>query len=103
MASENRDVTALVAVLRRHFEQDATRDEVRMIVHETCMVMHAGGVAPQTMLVALKGAVQAAALEAHAPVSRDALRALTSDLTPWMIDACFAPPGSIKRPSQRGF
>lgn len=101
MASEIPDVTALVAVLRRHFEQDATRDEVRVVVHDACMVMHAGGVAPQTMLVTLKDAVQSAALEARTPVSRDALRALTSDLTPWMIDVCFAPP-PIKRPSQRG-
>jgi hypothetical protein len=102
MVSESPSVTALVSVIRRYFEHDATRDEVRVAVHEVCLVMHSGGIAPQTMLVTLKAAVQTAALEARAPVSRDSLRAVTSDLTPWMIDVCFSPESSIRRSNGRG-
>jgi len=97
MTSDILEVTSLVSTLRRHFEHDATRDEVRASVKEACMAMHASGVPPQTMLVALKGAVQSAALEARTIVSRDALRAVTSDLTPWMIEVCFSPPGHWAR------
>lgn len=97
MTSDSPDVSALVATLRRHFEHDATRDEVRSAVQDACMDMHAGGVAPQTMLVTLKTAVQSAALESRTIVSRDALRAVMSDLTPWMIDVCFSPPGRWQR------
>jgi hypothetical protein len=43
------------------------------------------------MLVALKSAVQTAALEARTIVSRDTLRSITSELTPWMIGVCFGP------------
>ena len=103
MTSDSPDMTALVSILRRHFEHDAMRDEVRAAVHEACMAMKAQGVAaPQTMLVALKSAVQAAALEARTIVNRDALRAVTSDLTPWMIDVCFSPPGPWQRSSGKG-
>ncbi len=102
MTSDSPDITYLVSVLRRHFEHDATRDEVRTAVHAACMAMHAEGVPPQTMLVALKSAVQTAALEARTIVNRDALRAVLSDLTPWMIDVCFSPPGPWQRPSGRG-
>jgi hypothetical protein len=91
MASESPEVIALVATLRRHLEHDATRDEVCFAVKEACMAMHATGMPPQTMLVTLKAAVQTAAFEARTPVSRDAIRAVTSDLTPWMIDVCFRP------------
>lgn len=91
MTSDSPEVIALVATLRRHLEHDATRDEVRSAVKEACMTMHADGVPPQTMLVTLKSAVQSAALEARAVVNRDTLRAVTSDLTPWMIDVCFRP------------
>jgi len=91
MTSDSQEVIALVATIRRHLEYDATRDEVRSAVREACMAMYANGVPPQTMLVTLKGAVQLAALEAHTVVSRDTIRALTSDLTPWMIDVCFRP------------
>jgi len=89
MTSNSREVIALVATLRRHLEHDATRDEVRAAVKDACMSMYAEGVPPQTMLVALKSAVQSAALEARTDVSRDTIRAVTSDLTPWMIDVCF--------------
>jgi len=89
MASDCPEVIALVSTLRRHLEHDATRDEVRSSVREACLAMRANGVPPQTMLVTLKAAVQTAAFEAHTPVSRDAIRAVTSDLTPWMIDVCF--------------
>ncbi|HXF24905.1 MAG TPA: hypothetical protein VN602_10320 [Gemmatimonadaceae bacterium] len=91
MASESPEVIALVATLRRHLEHDATRDEVSFAVKEACIAMQASGMPPQTMLVTLKAAVQTAALEARTPVSRDAIRAVTSDLTPWMIDVCFRP------------
>ena len=91
MASDQPDVSSLVTVLRRHFEQDATRDEVRISVRDACQAMHDSGVPPQTMLVSLKSAVQAAAQDAHRPVARDALRNLISELTPWMIEVCFDP------------
>ena len=91
MTSDIPEVIALVATLRHHLEHDGTRDDVRDAVKKACLIMHANGVPPQTMLVTLKLAVQTAALEAHAPVSRDAIRAVTSDLTPWMIDVCFRP------------
>ncbi|MFI5239505.1 MAG: hypothetical protein ACHQQP_06810, partial [Gemmatimonadales bacterium] len=61
------------------------------------MAMYASGVAPQTMLVTLKLAVQSAALEARTVVARDALRSVTSDLTPWMIDVCFSPATNWQR------
>jgi len=102
MTSDSRELSTLVHTLRRHFEHDATRDEVRSAVHEACLVMHASGVAPQTMLVRLKTAVQSAALEARTVVSRDALRAVTSDLTPWMIDVCFSSPSGWQRQGDRG-
>ena len=91
MTTDPPEITALVTVLRRHFEQDATRDEVRASVREVCAAMHEAGVPPQTMLVSLKSAVQSAAQEAHRPVARDALRNLVSELTPWMIEVCFDP------------
>ena len=91
MIGDNPDVGALVVMLRRHFEHDATRDDVRAAVRDACMEMHAAGTPPQTMLVALKMAVQAAALDAHTIVARDTIRSVTSDLTPWMIDVCFSP------------
>jgi hypothetical protein len=91
MTSDSTEMIALVATLRRHLEHDATREEVRAAVTEACVAMQSDGVPPQTMLVALKAAVQAAALEAHSVVSRDAIRSVTSDLTPWMIDVCFRP------------
>jgi hypothetical protein len=91
MTSDSPEMIALVATLRRHLEHDATRDEVRSAVKEACVAMHSNCVPPQTMLVTLKAAVQTAAFEAHSPVSRDAIRAVTSDLTPWMIDVCFRP------------
>ncbi|HWG33575.1 MAG TPA: hypothetical protein VN650_05365 [Gemmatimonadaceae bacterium] len=91
MASESPEVIALIATLRRHLEHDATRDEVSSAVKEACMAMLATGMPPQTMLVTLKAAVQTAAFEARTPVSRDAIRTVTSDLTPWMIDVCFRP------------
>ncbi len=97
MISEGPDVGALVTTLRRHFEHDATRDEVRSAVRDACMAMYASGVAPQTMLVTLKLAVQSAALEARTVVARDALRSVTSDLTPWMIDVCFSPATNWQR------
>jgi MoxR-like ATPase len=96
MTAENPDVTPLVQTLRRHFERDATRDEVRSAVKDACVAMYAAGVAPQTMLVALKAAVHAAALEARTIVHRDDLRSVTSDLTPWMIDVCFSPAKSLR-------
>lgn len=99
MDSDIPDVVTLIATLRRHFENDATRDEVRSAVQEACLFMHAAGVPPQTMLVALKAAVQSAALEARTIVSRDALRGMTADLTPWMIDVCFSPPQHRQRQS----
>jgi hypothetical protein len=92
MVSDTPSVDALVAVLRRHFEHGATREEVRTAVREACLAMHARGVPPQTMLVALKTAVDSAALDARTIVGRDALRTITSELTPWMIDVCFSPP-----------
>ena len=58
------------------------------------MAMHASGVAPQTMLVSLKMAVQAAALDARTIVGRDTIRNVTADMTPWMIDVCFASTGT---------
>ncbi|MEO7218837.1 MAG: hypothetical protein ABI026_11640 [Gemmatimonadaceae bacterium] len=79
----------LAETLRHHFEHDATRDEVHTAVRDVCMAMHASGVAPQTMLVSLKMAVQAAALDARTIVGPDTIRAVTADLTPWMIDVCF--------------
>jgi hypothetical protein len=91
MASDTPDVTPLVFTLCRHFEHDATRDEVRDAVQNACINMYAGGTPPQTMLVALKSAVQTAALEARTIVSRDTLRSITSELTPWMIGVCFGP------------
>jgi hypothetical protein len=91
MTSDNPEMIALVATLRRHLEHDASRDEVRSTVRSACLAMHASGLPPQTMLVTLKAAVHTAALEAHTPVSRDIVRAVTSDLTPWMIDVCFRP------------
>ncbi len=91
MERDQADVASLILVLRRHFEQDATRDDVRASVRESCNRMHDRGVPPQTMLVALKAAVQNAALDARTPVSREAFRGLISELTPWMIDVCFAP------------
>lgn len=97
MTSDSPEVIALVATLRRHMEHDATRDEVRAAVKDACMAMYADGVAPQTMLVALKSAVQLAALEARTVVSRDTIRAVTSDLTPWMIDVCFRPTERLPR------
>lgn len=97
MIGENTDVRALVVMLRRHFEHDATREEVRLAVRDACMAMHAAGVPPQTMLVTLKNAVQTAALDAHVTVSRDTIRAITSDLTPWMIDVCFRPTSNWQR------
>lgn len=97
MTSDSPDVGTLVSTLRRHFEHDATRDEVRVAVKEACATMNASGVAPQTMLVALKMAVQSAALEARTVVGRDALRSVTSDLTPWMIDVCFNPSDNWQR------
>lgn len=97
MTGDSPDVGNLVSTIRRHFEHDATRDEVRSAVKEACMAMYASGVAPQTMLVTLKMAVQAAALEARTVVGRDALRSVTSDLTPWMIDVCFSPSSNWQR------
>lgn len=97
MTSDSLEVINLVSTLRRHFEHDATRDEVRTAVKDTCMAMHAAGVPPQTMLVALKMAVQSAALDARTIVGRDALRSVTSDLTPWMIDVCFSPASNWQR------
>jgi MoxR-like ATPase len=94
MTSDTPEVAALVSRLRRFFEHDATRDQVRQAVQDACMDMHAAGVAPQTMLVALKRAVQTAALEARNVVSREDLRAANSDLTPWMIEVCFSRPRS---------
>lgn len=91
MSSKHPGVDSLVGVLRRHFERDATRNEVRASVRDVCSEMHEAGVPPQTMLVALKAAVQTAAQEARAPVARDELRLLMSDLTPWMIEVCFDP------------
>jgi MoxR-like ATPase len=91
MTGDNPDVRPLVVMLRRHFEHDATRDDVRLAVRDACLEMHAAGVAPQTMLVTLKAAVQAAVLDARAAVARDTIRSVTSDLTPWMIDVCFGP------------
>jgi MoxR-like ATPase len=92
MTSEIPVGAALVSTLRRFFEHDATRNEVRVSVQEACMEMHAAGAAPQTMLVTLKRALQMAALEARIVVSRDDLRAANSDLTPWMIEVCFNRP-----------
>lgn len=94
MLRESREFTILVETLRRHFEHDATRDDVRSAVRGACMTMHASGVAPQTMLVALKMAVQSAALDARTIVGREALRSVTADMTPWMIDVCFSPQGN---------
>ncbi len=91
MASDGSDVKALVFTLRRHFEHDATRDEVRSCVQQVCIAMHADGVPPQTMLVALKGAVQSAALDSRTAVGRDVFRKVTAELTPWMIEVCFRP------------
>jgi hypothetical protein len=90
MTSDRAEFGILVSTLRRHFEHDATRDEVRAAVKQACVIMRADGVAPQTMLVTLKTAVQSAALEARTAVGRDTLRTVTSDLTPWMIDVCFS-------------
>ena len=92
MTSDIPGVAALVSTVRRFFEHDATRDEVRVSVQDVCMDMYAAGVAPQTMLVALKLAVRTAALEARSVVSREDLRAANSDLTPWMIEVCFNRP-----------
>jgi hypothetical protein len=92
MIRESQEITFLVETLRRHFEHDATREEVRVAVTDACIAMHAGGVAPQTMLVSLKMAVQSAALDARTIVGRDTIRSVTSDLTPWMIDVCFSRP-----------
>ncbi len=97
MTSDSPEVIALVATLRRYLEHDATRDEVRFAVKEACMAMYSTGVPPQTMLVTLKSAVQTAAFDAHTPVSRDAIKAVTSDLTPWMIDVCFRPQDRARR------
>lgn len=97
MIGDSVEVGALVAMLRRHFEHDATRDDVRLAVRDACMAMHASGVAPQTMLVALKMAVQSAALDACTIVPPDTLRSVTSDLTPWMIDVCFGPRSNWQR------
>jgi hypothetical protein len=94
MIRESQEISILVETLRRHFEHDATRDEVRSAVKEACLTMHAGGVAPQTMLVSLKMAVQSAALDARTIVGRDTIRSVTSDLTPWMIDVCFSRTGN---------
>lgn len=94
MIRESRQFTVLVETLRRHFEHGATRDDVRSAVREACMAMHASGVAPQTMLVSLKMAVQAAALDARTIVGRDTIRNVTADMTPWMIDVCFASTGT---------
>lgn len=91
MTTDLPDVSPLIAVLRRHFDHDATRDEVRASVREVCTAMHDAGIPPQTMLVALKSSVQAAAQDAHRPVARDELRDLISELTPWMIEVCFDP------------
>ena len=91
MTGDGPEVSALVFTLRRHFEHDATRDEVRSSVQEACAAMHADGVPPQTMLVALKAAVHSAALEARTVVGRDVFRTVTADLTPWMIEVCFRP------------
>jgi hypothetical protein len=91
MVTDSPDVTTLVFTLCRHFEHDATRDDVRCAVQNACIAMHAGGVPPQTMLVTLKTAVKSASLDARTIVSRDMLRALTSELTPWMIEVCFGP------------
>jgi hypothetical protein len=93
MTSDGPEVSALVSTLRRHFEHDATRDEVRLSVQEACAAMHADGVPPQTMLVALKTAVHMASLDARTVVGRDAFRTVTADLTPWMIEVCFRPAG----------
>ena len=97
MTSDSPDIGTLVSIIRRHFEHDATRDEVRSAVKAACIAMSASGVAPQTMLVTLKMAVQTAALEARTVVGRDALRSVTSDLTPWMIDVCFSPSRNRQR------
>jgi hypothetical protein len=101
MASDTPDLNSLVSATRRHFEQTATRAEVRMAVQDACHLMHSAGVPPQTMLVALKTAVQLAALDARTIVSRDALQSVTSDLTPWMIDVCFSPHGNVQRSAAR--
>ena len=97
MISDSVEVDALVVMLRRHFEHDATRDDVRLAVRDACKAMHARGVAPQTMLVTLKMAVQSAALDARTIVPQDSLRSVTSDLTPWMIDVCFGPQATWQR------
>ncbi|MEO7102309.1 MAG: hypothetical protein ABI311_03150 [Gemmatimonadaceae bacterium] len=91
MIGDDQDVRGLILTLRRHFEHDATREEVRLAVRDACMAMHASGAPPQTMLVTLKMAVQTAALDARTIVARDTIRSVTSDLTPWMIDVCFRP------------
>jgi hypothetical protein len=96
MTGDNPEVRVLVATIRRHFEQDATRDEVRTAVQTACKAMHDGGVPPQTMLVVIKTAVQSAALDARTPVARDSVRSVTSDLTPWMIEVCFSPSTRIR-------
>ncbi len=99
MTSDSPDVIALVARLRSHLELGASREEVRDAVKQACKTMHADGVPPQTMLVTLKTAVQAAAMEARVDVSREMVRAVTSDLTPWMIDVCFRQPSAVRRPT----
>ena len=91
MRPDSQDVRTLVATLRRHFEQGATRADVRAAVHDACLSMHGAGVPPQTMLVVLKAAVQSAASDSSVIVSRELLRSTNSDLTPWMIDVCFSP------------
>jgi hypothetical protein len=91
MPSGETQLNALVFTSRRHFEHDATRDEVRFAVQDACAAMHADGVPPQTILVTLKAAVQTAALDARTVVARDAYRNLTAELTPWMIEVCFSP------------
>ena len=91
MIGDSQEVRTLVATLRRHFEQEATRAEVRAAVHDACLSMHGADVPPQTMLITLKAAVQSAASDSSVAVSRELLRATNSDLTPWMIDVCFRP------------
>lgn len=92
MPSDETQVNALIFTLRRHFEHDATRDEVRFSVQDACSAMHADGVPPQTILVALKAAVHSAALDARTIVGRDVFRNVTAELTPWMIEVCFRAP-----------
>ncbi len=80
---------ALVDELTLYLEGKTTLDDVRRATRTISSALYTGRLPPRTALVAIDGSLRTAAMRAGIVIDSPEFRAVSSFLSPWLIETCF--------------